>query len=235
MFKLPHNCTHLTRYLEKEMATSRGPAPVGSRVIEGWTESPDKLVSQAREPSEEFLDWNTLVMPRRLINWSSKLTFSRERVTGDSPVNVRRVGERHNTIRQTDSGFGVNARESPGRVPWGLISPLPCQASSSWPFPRAGFSTLAPGSNPLQYSCWKIRWTEEPRGLQSMRSRRLDTTEQLHFHFSLSRTGEGNGSPHQCFCLENPRDGGAWWAAVYGVAQSQTRLMRLSSSSSSSS
>ena len=60
----------------------------------------------------------------------------------------------------------------------------------------------------------------------------LVTTERLHFHFSLSCTGEGNGNPLQCSCLENPRDGGAWWAAVYGVAQSRTRLKRLSSSSS---
>ena len=59
-----------------------------------------------------------------------------------------------------------------------------------------------------------------------------DTTEWLHFHFSLSCIGEGNGNPLQCSCLENPRDGGAWWAAVYGVAQSQTRLKWLSSSSS---
>ena len=58
-----------------------------------------------------------------------------------------------------------------------------------------------------------------------------DTTEQLHFHFSLSCIGEGNGNPLQCSCLENPRDGGAWWAAVCGVAQSQTRLKQLSSSS----
>ena len=60
-----------------------------------------------------------------------------------------------------------------------------------------------------------------------------DTTELLHFHFSLSCTGIGNGNPLQCSCLENPRDGGAWWAAVYGVAQSQTQLKALSSSSSS--
>ena len=59
----------------------------------------------------------------------------------------------------------------------------------------------------------------------------LDMTEQLHFHFSLSCSGEGNGNPLQCSCLENPRDGGACWAAVYGVAQSQTRLKWLSSSS----
>ena len=59
-----------------------------------------------------------------------------------------------------------------------------------------------------------------------------DTTEWLHFHFSLSCIGEGNGNPLQCSCLENPRDGGAWWAAVYEVTQSLTRLKRLSSSSS---
>ena len=59
-----------------------------------------------------------------------------------------------------------------------------------------------------------------------------DMTEHLHFHFSLSCIGEGNGNPLQCSCLGNPRDGGAWWAAVYGVAQSRTRLKRLSSSSS---
>ena len=59
-----------------------------------------------------------------------------------------------------------------------------------------------------------------------------DTTEQLHFNFSLSCIGEGNGSPLQCSCLENPGDGGASWAAVYGVARSRTRMKRLSSSSS---
>ena len=59
-----------------------------------------------------------------------------------------------------------------------------------------------------------------------------NTTERPHFHFSLSCIGEGNGNLLQCSCLENPRDGGAWWAAVYGVAQSRTRLKWLSSSSS---
>ena len=61
-----------------------------------------------------------------------------------------------------------------------------------------------------------------------------DTTGRLHFHFSLSCIGEGNGNPLQCSCLENPRNSGVWWAAVYGVAQSQTRLKQRSSSSSSS-
>ena len=72
---------------------------------------------------------------------------------------------------------------------------------------------------------------EEPGRLQSMGLLR-NMIEQLHFDFSLSCIGEGNGNPLQCSCLENPRDGGAWRAAVYGVAQSRTRLKRLSSSSS---
>ena len=90
---------------------------------------------------------------------------------------------------------------------------------------------MAPHSSTF---AWKIPWTEEPGGLQSMGSLESDTTERLHFHFSLSCIGEGNGNPFQCSCLENPRDGEAWWAAVSGVAQSQTRLKQLSSSRSSS-
>ena len=78
---------------------------------------------------------------------------------------------------------------------------------------------------------WKIPWMEEPGRLQSLGSLRVghDWAASL----SLSCIGEGNGNPFQCSCLENPRDGGAWWAAIYGVAQSWTRLKQLSSSSSS--
>ena len=68
-------------------------------------------------------------------------------------------------------------------------------------------------------------------GCSPLGRKELDTIEQLHFYFSLSCIGEGNGNPLQCSCLENPRDRGAWWAAIYGVAQSWTRLKRLSSSS----
>ena len=78
---------------------------------------------------------------------------------------------------------------------------------------------MAPHSSTL---AWKIPWTEEPGRLQSLGSQRV--TEQLHFHFSVSCIGEGNGNPLQCSCLENPRDGGAWWAAISGVAQSWTLL-----------
>ena len=67
---------------------------------------------------------------------------------------------------------------------------------------------------------WKIPWTEEPGRLQSVGSLRVGHDSVT----SLSRTGEGNGNPLQCSCLENPRDRGAWWAAVYGVTQSRTRL-----------
>ena len=92
------------------------------------------------------------------------------------------------------------------------------------------------------YSIWRRQWHPTPVLLpgQSLGWRslvgcspwgreELDTTERLHFHFSLSCIGEGNGTPLQCSCLENPRDGGAWWATVCGVAQSRTRLKRLSS------
>ena len=90
---------------------------------------------------------------------------------------------------------------------------------------------MAPHSSTL---AWNIPWMEEPGGLQSMGLLRVGhdwVTSLSHFHFSLSCIGEGNGNPLHCSCLENPRDGGAWWAAVSGVAQSRTRLKRLSSSS----
>ena len=93
---------------------------------------------------------------------------------------------------------------------------------------------------------WRRKWQPTPvllpgksHGQRSVVSyspwgrKESDTTERLHFHFSLSCIGEGNGNPLQYSCLENPRDRGAWWAAVYGVAQSRTRLKQLSSSSSS--
>ena len=85
---------------------------------------------------------------------------------------------------------------------------------------------MAPHSRTL---AWKIPWADEPGRLQSMGSWGSDTTEQLPFHFSRWCIGEGNGNPLQCSCLENPRDGGAWWAAIYGVTQGHTRLEQLSS------
>ena len=84
---------------------------------------------------------------------------------------------------------------------------------------------MAPHSSSL---AWKIPWTEARGGLQSMGLLESDTTERLHFDFSLSCIGEGKGNPLQCFCLENPSYRGAWWAAVSGVAQSRTQLKRLS-------
>ena len=71
----------------------------------------------------------------------------------------------------------------------------------------------------------KARGRRSLVGCSPWRHEELDMTEWLHFHVSLSWIGEGNGNQLQCSCLENPRDGGAWWAAIYGVAQSQTQLL----------
>ena len=87
---------------------------------------------------------------------------------------------------------------------------------------------MVPHSSTL---AWKIPWMEEPGRLQSMGSLRVGHDWATSLHFSLSCIGEGNGNPLQCSCLENPKDGGAWWAAVCGVWQSWTQLKWLSSSS----
>ena len=87
---------------------------------------------------------------------------------------------------------------------------------------------------PLQYSCLENpmdggAWKAAVPGVAEGRTRLSNFNFTFHFHFSLSCIGEGNGNPLQCYCLEDPRDGGAWWAAVYGVTQSQTQLKWLSS------
>ena len=114
------------------------------------------------------------------------------------------------------------------------------------PNPRASWEILTPLLEVTVSVGQRRQWHPTPvllpgksHGGRSLIGRRpwgcqeSGTTEQLHFHFSLSCIGEENGNPLQRPCLENPREGGAWWAAVYGVAQSRTQLKRLSSSSSS--
>ena len=91
---------------------------------------------------------------------------------------------------------------------------------------------MAPHSSTL---AWKIPWMEEPGRLQSMGQRRVRHNWATSLSLFTFMHWRGNGNPLQCSCLENPRDGGAWWAAIYGVTQSQTWLKRLSSSSRSSS
>ena len=126
----------------------------------------------------------------------------------------------------------------------------PWPLSSSWFFPLGtGISvqclfhySILDAHNPCP---WRKQWDPTPvllpgksHGRRSLVGyspwgrEELDATELLHFHFSLSCIGEGNGNPLQCSCLENPRDREAQWSAVYGVAQSWTQLKRLSSSSS---
>ena len=112
-----------------------------------------------------------------------------------------------------------------------------CKLSSGWGWGK---------SDRLLLSFWRRQWHPTPVllpgkshgwwsliGCSPWGREESDMTERLHVHFSLSCIGEGNGNPLQYSCLENPREGGAWWAAVYGVAQSRTRLNWLSSSSSS--
>ena len=76
----------------------------------------------------------------------------------------------------------------------------------------------------LSTLAWKIHGRRSLVGCSPWGLEELETTERLHFHFLLSCIGEGNGNPLQCSCLENPRDGEAWWAAIYGITQSRTRL-----------
>ena len=127
------------------------------------------------------------------------------------------------------------------KIPW-TEAPGRVQSMGSWRVGHKGTTSLSL----FTFICWRRKWQPTPvflpgesQGQGSLVGFRLqgrtesDTTERLHFHSSLSFAGEGNGSPLQCSCLENPTDGGAWWAAVYGVAQSRTRLRRFSSSSGS--
>ena len=134
--------------------------------------------------------------------------------------------------------------------PWSSSGSSICAKGSSFTSSRGQlFSKNLPESTVFLgiYSCieWRKKWQPTPvllpgksHGQRSLVGyspwgcEELDTTERLHFHFSLLCIGEGNGNPLQCSCLENPRDGGAWWAAIYGVTQGRTQLKRLSSSSS---
>ena len=113
---------------------------------------------------------------------------------------------------------------------WGRERCIKMEIDSIWgEVLKTTEKAMAPHSSTL---AWKIHGWRSLVGCSPWGREESDTTEQLHFHFSLSCIGEGNGNPLQCSCLENPRDGGAWWAAVSGVAQSRTQLKRFSSSSS---
>ena len=106
-------------------------------------------------------------------------------------------------------------QEDPWRMEW-LPTPVFLPEESHWERNLVGYSP----------------WGHKESDMTEQLTLTLLCARRLHFHSSLSCIGEGNGNPLQCSCLENPRDGGAWWAAFYGVAQSRTQLKRLSSSSS---
>ena len=137
-----------------------------------------------------------------------------------------------------------------GNLLWSSLFPLFCLILLTSVFFHGLLSQFTPEDinfRSPRVSLWRRQWHPTPvllprksygrsslEGCSPWGHWGSDTTERLHFHFSLSRIGEENGNPLQCSCLESPRDGGAWWAAVYGVAQSQTRLKQLSSSSRAS-
>ena len=129
-----------------------------------------------------------------------------------------------------------------GEAPWGHLGGTTRSSQHRWlPYLFTSLrynwylvlleKAMAPHSSTL---AWKIPWMEEPGGLQSMGSLRVGHDWATSLSLFTFRIGEGNGNPLQCSCLENPRDRGAWWAAVHGVTPSRTWLKRLSSSSSSS-
>ena len=159
-------------------------------------------------PSDEFqpIECDT-VHAISTHNTPSSFSFLR----GWNRHNPQVVFEKHVLKRPEWDDEGVSICESPIRGKPGT------------PLQKA----MTPHSSTL---AWKIPWTEEPGRLQSVGLLRVGHD----WATSLSRIGEGNGNPLQCSCLENTRDGGAWWAAIYGVAQSRTLLKRLSGSSSSS-
>ena len=130
------------------------------------------------------------------------------------------------------TGTRVTLKSPPWRPPPWLSPELPFSSCSDSVFLCSSYILEKAMASQSSTLAWKIPWTEEPGRLQSMGLLRVghDWATSL----SLSCTGEGNGNPLQCSCLENPRDGGAWWAAIYGVTQSRTRLKWLNSSSSSS-
>ena len=119
---------------------------------------------------------------------------------------------------------------------WNIIRPLTVTdfksfvTQTQWLF----YLWFSPKVFAVNYKPGKSHGWKSLVGCSPWGRKESDTTEQLHFHFSLSCIGEGNGNPLQCSCLENPRDREAWWTAICGVAQSQTRLQRLSRISSTS-
>ena len=138
-------------------------------------------------------------------------------------------------MRNLYAGQEVTIRTGHGITDWFQIRKGVCQGCILSP---CLFHFGEGDGTPLQYSCLENpmdggAWCAAIHGVAKTWTRLRDFTFTFHFHALEKEMANGNGNPLQCSCLENPRNRGAWWAAVYGVAQSRTRLKRLSSSSSS--
>ena len=171
-----------------------------------WTEGPGRL--QAMGSLGVGRDWATSLSLFTFMHWRRKWQSTPVLLPGESQGQGSLVGCRL---------WGRTESDTTQRLHFQLFT------SAHWRRKWQSSPVLLPGESQGQRSLVGC----SPWGREE-----LNTTERLHFHFSLSCIGEGNGNPLQCSCLENPRDGGAWWAAVSGVTQSWTRLKWLSSSSS---
>ena len=190
---------------------------------EGWFRD-DSQKEQATQIDPSHAQFTVAFMPLRESNAAADPTGGRAQWWG-----VMGSGRKHRwSFTRSPAAHLLLCGPVPNRPQ--VASGLGPGASFGDPCSKRPEKAMVPHSSTL---AWKIPWMEEPGRLQSMRSLRVghDWATSL----SLSCIGGGNDNPLQCSCLENPRDGGAWWAAVSGVAQSRTRLKRLSSSSSSSS
>ena len=171
-----------------------------------------------------------MTMHSYILAWTSPWTEEPNRLQSMRSQRVRHdwVDHHSHPLRPSAQVYGLTRIQ--GYMDLGGFSSL------SWVDMWRGFQDLLWLSRRRQWQATPVLLPRKSHGWRSLvscspRGRyELDATGWLHFHFSLSRNGEGNGNPLQCSCLENPRDSRAGWAAVYGVAQSRTRMKWLSSS-----
>ena len=205
-------------WANQDMCSSRpsGIHSLKALAAESYQELPNYLISQMRKPEDREGKVCCLNLVKTQESWAYFLKLNLEDFsvwTSCEPQWDDMAGSKQNITILSPETLQSRVRPKATHVFWllgfttySLRLVAGVRQSPQWfSLLTRVFSTLA----------WKIPGTEEPGRLQSMGHQELDTIEWLHFHFSLSCIGEGNGNPLQFSCLENPRDGGAWWATVY--------------------